>query len=74
MPFNKVLFSVFIILCTAQFLFPILAARIKARFKELGYKWNLIQCGRCLMSQISGVKPENIIENTKIQKLRSYYS
>ena len=36
MPNTETLFVVFMILCAVQFLFPVLASKIKTRFRELG--------------------------------------
>ena len=48
MPNSETLFVIFMILCAVQFLFPVLASKIKARFRELGYEmkaepmWSLL--------------------------------
>ncbi len=48
MPDPEILFVIVMTLCAVQFLFPVLASRIKARFRELGYEmkaepmWSLL--------------------------------
>lgn len=48
MPKSETLVVIFAILCAVQFLFPVLASKIKAIFRELGYEmkaesmWSLL--------------------------------
>jgi uncharacterized membrane protein YhaH (DUF805 family) len=48
MPNSETLLVVFMVLCAVQFLFPLLASKIKARFRDLGYEmkaepiWSLL--------------------------------
>ena len=48
MPDSETLFTTFMVLCAVQFVFPVLASKVRARFREHGYEmksepmWSLL--------------------------------